>query len=560
MVLKLSIVYSETKFRSKLVELPDNKSFDVFAKELLTTMLKMPEVLKFFILSDLKQSCYYYNMYGVRGAYEIKLLKNIETSPRFIQLHKENVEKIDDFQEIDILVKYHSLMEMLPIRSTQSVEDYFKFLMQTLLINLHPDDDFADYLTNGEITDVNGVKIFFDEIGINFMNDQMENCFDICGDKVYEIGFDIQSSITGIGKDNFGDTQAFPEFDKFSEILNTLVFYWEQLNDFWMDNNDNPTNDLLCFNYPFAESFDDIKIHNWVRSLVGKTDLGPTQHINTDDLVDNLKLIAEGLYAWWTNLKEYFIKNVEDNSRLVDLFFKDYPFGLESFWNNFVGEVSQWLTFIINHANDENYDPERTLNNFAAISIWQEPDGEVKWDLVGFKDTKEEAREIADQAASSWVKAPKGQNFPHIEKVVTIQKYNELNKDDSELEDLFPKESDYLSKYLGAAVNGEMTGAEFNSKIGNIAKDDFDSITKIIAFVGNLKDGFTIDDNGSDFVNFSTRDHGNVGDETPGKEDIVNAKYIESYILQNFPNVDVEIETVDEWVYVNCNLKKKSLK
>ena len=105
-----------------------------------------------------------------------------------------------------------------------------------------------------------------------------------------------------------------------------------------------------------------------------------------------------------------------------------------------------------------------------------------------------------------------------------------------------------------------MTGAEFNSKIGNIAKDDFDSITKIIAFVGNLKDGFTIDDNGSDFVNFSTRDHGNVGDETPGKEDIVNAKYIESYILQNFPNVDVEIETVDEWVYVNCNLKKKSLK
>ena len=462
MVLKLSLVYSETKFRSKLVELPDNKDFNTFAIELLTKMLEMPEKLEFFILSDLKQSCYYYNIHGIRGSYPIDALKSIETSPRFLQLHKSNVETINDFREIDILENYDNLWYLLPINNEAAVIGYFKFLMQTLSINLHPDDDFADYLENGEITDFNGEKIFFDETAINFMNEQMENCFAICGDKVYEIGFDIQSSITGIGK----ETQAFPEFDKFSEILNTLIFYWDKLEEFWHDNNDNPANDLLCLNYPFDKSFDEIKIHNWVRNLVEKSDLGPTEHINTADLDDNLQLITQGLYDWWGNLDEYYKTNIEGNTKLDELFIYQYPFENVTGYDYFIkfsDEVSQWLAFVINHANDENYNPERTLNNFAAISIWKEADGEVKWDLVGFKDTHEEATEIALSARNSWMNAPKNQRPPHIEKVVSIEKYNELNVDDSELTDLFDDETDYLSKYLGDAVNGEMSGAEFNT-------------------------------------------------------------------------------------------------
>jgi hypothetical protein len=47
---------------------------------------------------------------------------------------------------------------------------------------------------------------------------------------------------------------------------------------------------------------------------------------------------------------------------------------------------------------------------------------------------------------------------------------------------------------------------------------------------------------------FATREHGSVGDETPGREDIVHAREMKLAILANVDGVTAYIDTCDEWV------------
>jgi hypothetical protein len=57
-----------------------------------------------------------------------------------------------------------------------------------------------------------------------------------------------------------------------------------------------------------------------------------------------------------------------------------------------------------------------------------------------------------------------------------------------------------------------------------------------------------------DCISLSTRDNGNVGDETPGREDQREAWYLKRKLEEKYP-VDVEVEEVDEWVIINVILK-----
>lgn len=51
-------------------------------------------------------------------------------------------------------------------------------------------------------------------------------------------------------------------------------------------------------------------------------------------------------------------------------------------------------------------------------------------------------------------------------------------------------------------------------------------------------------------LNFSTRENGNVGDETYGDEDLQKAYELKKSLLDNFEGITVEVETCDEWVYI----------
>lgn len=52
----------------------------------------------------------------------------------------------------------------------------------------------------------------------------------------------------------------------------------------------------------------------------------------------------------------------------------------------------------------------------------------------------------------------------------------------------------------------------------------------------------------------TTRRHGNVGDEEPGQEDLVEARRLKAALTRAFPGVKVVIHTVDEWVNLDVVL------
>lgn len=56
-------------------------------------------------------------------------------------------------------------------------------------------------------------------------------------------------------------------------------------------------------------------------------------------------------------------------------------------------------------------------------------------------------------------------------------------------------------------------------------------------------------------ISFSTRENGNMTNETYGRKDYKNAESLQDKIESDFPDVSCEIEPVDEWVMVYVKFK-----
>jgi len=84
----------------------------------------------------------------------------------------------------------------------------------------------------------------------------------------------------------------------------------------------------------------------------------------------------------------------------------------------------------------------------------------------------------------------------------------------------------------------------------------YDKVIKSIISLVKQKSHFDIVDNGDDYIEFSTRENGNVGDETTGAEDVNTAVKLQKLIKQKF-GVTSEIEEVDEWVHLNVTFPKE---
>ena len=66
----------------------------------------------------------------------------------------------------------------------------------------------------------------------------------------------------------------------------------------------------------------------------------------------------------------------------------------------------------------------------------------------------------------------------------------------------------------------------------------------------------------SDSIVLDSREHGDVGSETPGKLDFAEAKRMSAILRGRFPRHDIRVETVDEWVVLEisrCEKSKESL-
>ena len=68
---------------------------------------------------------------------------------------------------------------------------------------------------------------------------------------------------------------------------------------------------------------------------------------------------------------------------------------------------------------------------------------------------------------------------------------------------------------------------------------------------------FLLDDEDDDFLDFTTREHGIVGNDydSAGEKDVEEAKRICKLVNSKFSNVTAEWDTCDEWTNIHIYLK-----
>ena len=85
-------------------------------------------------------------------------------------------------------------------------------------------------------------------------------------------------------------------------------------------------------------------------------------------------------------------------------------------------------------------------------------------------------------------------------------------------------------------------------------KQMIEDLVKARAFVEPhiLKAGFQLDEEYPNTVSWSTREHGDVGEERAGDEDIKLAKDLHQlFRAQKYPSVTLDMEVAEEWVHLH---------
>lgn len=78
-------------------------------------------------------------------------------------------------------------------------------------------------------------------------------------------------------------------------------------------------------------------------------------------------------------------------------------------------------------------------------------------------------------------------------------------------------------------------------------------LDEIKEYVKNSSSNLSEHDSDYDYVNFSTRENGNVGDEIHSEIDLADATKLGDELSEKF-GVNPDIETVDEWVHLNIEV------
>tara|TARA_R110000851_G_scaffold97156_2_gene210683 strand:+ start:15679 stop:15957 length:279 start_codon:yes stop_codon:yes gene_type:complete len=80
-----------------------------------------------------------------------------------------------------------------------------------------------------------------------------------------------------------------------------------------------------------------------------------------------------------------------------------------------------------------------------------------------------------------------------------------------------------------------------------------EKLNEIRKYVENSDSNLVEHDSDYDYINFSTRENGDVGSETHSEIDLADATKLGDEISAKF-GVNPDIETVDEWVHLNIEV------
>lgn len=181
----------------------------------------------------------------------------------------------------DLVNLYPTLRSVIPFDNEKDCKNWLEFIVNTLNVNYHPDDEFENYLENGRLTDINGTSLVINNSTKDWIDNITGNAMAICGDKLYEYGFEIMKNrltnvndltVEGATLDeilnrvniidaevelttskfsgNMGfTTQQQNAFDTVQSFFNFLVRLYSDNDEFqeYMDNN-----------YPFQCSLDEV--------------------------------------------------------------------------------------------------------------------------------------------------------------------------------------------------------------------------------------------------------------------------------------------------------------
>ncbi len=102
-------------------------------------------------------------------------------------------------------------------------------------------------------------------------------------------------------------------------------------------------------------------------------------------------------------------------------------------------------------------------------------------------------------------------------------------------------------KYMGLPVYKEF---QKNAIIleTNLTEAKLNFPKDVELFVSKQKTWFQIDNSTSKYLDYNTRRHGNVGEETPGREDVREANRLRQLLLKKFGKaIKVQVDAVDEF-------------
>ena len=80
---------------------------------------------------------------------------------------------------------------------------------------------------------------------------------------------------------------------------------------------------------------------------------------------------------------------------------------------------------------------------------------------------------------------------------------------------------------------------------------------KILKFIDSIKTYMVVyDEDDLEEIMLNTRENGDIGSETTGREDVKEAQRVQKLIKKKFPDLIISIEEVDEWVHLNIQAPK----
>lgn len=665
---RLSIVFDKTKFNSKRFNIPVNESTNTFINKMVRKLKATDSNISFILVDfpEMNDSVFYFNKFSATSIWTNSLnLNQVQVSPNFLDLIEMNHINFNKFKEIDVLEKYPQLYKILPIKSEASIKNFVDFIINTLNINFHPDDDFMDNFPNNELIDVNGNRVQFDEVGIKFMNDQIENCLTVGGDYIYEIGttilrdtlspavpensnndedfsddendldeYDIYGELIGrfLSIEHNGDDQRIIEVESIEYISSdekdgTLYqLKWKPLENFIEKNaieiegifldelisdkketyfetvfdeiihltdvtdNENFDGNSLIAHTPgyyqeaiekeigislndktftddiigrFTIRKDDlVNFHKkWIANLILEEDICQGYE-NYDIIFNNVENFVSSLFPTIRNSEnfepicngltssiiEYQLKYQEKQPFVAPERLKYLFNGLTTYWRAL---SSAWRSN--EDLLDLNYPFSYSFDELTIMDWMESVCGQMTFDMVD-NSMKDNPYELTKAFGSYFEQI--GEFVDNLQSSLspgTFDNFNNLFTTDYPFKESF---DDLVPLVRNWAFNIYLKKDD-KPQINNDQQQLSEAIKRIVqteSYFDCDSDDETIADNNG--LIFSTRANGDIGSESAGRTDIKEGHKLAELIKKSYPQVNVLVEPVDEWVILTVTLNK----